>query len=396
MRILLLVPALYYKGGANLIALKIGKYLIDKGEYVEIWSDRVDLSSTHSFAKDIIIRKIGIKALSDNPKISKLSRILSFVPVPQNISEFDLINYHNFPSYFASLSPYCKEIPSIWHCNEPSVVLYPLPDQIGVHNFRVDEIVTGTLSRCILKSIDKIAVKRINKIIALNRYVQRRVRLIYGRDSQIMIEGTDIEKFNPHLNPREVRKKHEIYDRPCILTVGSFTKRMDLILYALRTIKKEVKDVMLVIVCGADDPSILRNMIKKYGCEKNTIVVKDVPDQDLPLYYSACDVFVFPQPYWSWSLATIEAMACGKTVIVPNTCGIADIIDNNNGIKIDILNTKNLAACVVNLLKDDNTRKRIGRAARRYVESNLNEKDFLDSYYQLMKNEFQQPRKRLR
>jgi hypothetical protein len=34
------------------MVLKIGKYLIERGESVEIWSDKVDLSSTHSLAKE--------------------------------------------------------------------------------------------------------------------------------------------------------------------------------------------------------------------------------------------------------------------------------------------------------------------------------------------------------
>jgi phosphatidylinositol alpha-1,6-mannosyltransferase len=235
--------------------------------------------------------------------------------------------------------------------------------------------------------MDKLAVKRIRRITVLSRYTQKRVKRIYHRDSRIIRMGTNLENFNTNLNHDKVRKIHEIYDRPCILTVANFAKRVDLILNALTIVKKEISDAVLLIV-GTGDDSTLRNLIRKCGLEGSVVIAKNVDDNALPFYYAACDVFVFPQPHWAWSLVTIEAMACGKPVIIPENCGVAEIIKNNyNGIKINILNAKNLATYIINLLKDEDLRKRIGAAGRRYVELNLNENYFLESYYQLIKNE---------
>jgi len=223
-------------------------------------------------------------------------------------------------------------------------------------------------------------------ITVLSNLIKDRVKRIYLRDARVIRIGVDTHKFVPGLDGRKIRDQHKINDRPCILTVTHLNNRVDLILRALAHVRKTIDDVFFLIV-GTGDDSGLQRAIRGYGLRDCVNVAKKVPDETLPFYYAACDVFLFPQPHWSWSIATIEAMACAKPVVVPDSSGLSEIIQNGrNGIAINILDSKQLCSCIIDLLKDENLRDHIGREARKYVENNLDRSRFFETYYDLMKS----------
>lgn len=52
-----------------------------------------------------------------------------------------------------------------------------------------------------------------------------------------------------------------------------------------------------------------------------------VSDADLPLLYSAADLFVFPSLYEGFGLPLLEAMACGVPVISSNRSSLPEVVD---------------------------------------------------------------------
>ena len=59
-------------------------------------------------------------------------------------------------------------------------------------------------------------------------------------------------------------------------------------------------------------------------------------------------------------MVTIEAMATGKPVIVPNPMGISEIISNEfNGVKIPIQNTELLGKMITTLLENEMMRRKM-------------------------------------
>jgi glycosyltransferase involved in cell wall biosynthesis len=53
-----------------------------------------------------------------------------------------------------------------------------------------------------------------------------------------------------------------------------------------------------------------------------------VPDEDLPRFYGACDVSVYPSLYEGFGLPIIEAMACGRAVACSNTSAMPEVADS--------------------------------------------------------------------
>mgnify|MGYP001564821186 CR=1 FL=1 len=51
-----------------------------------------------------------------------------------------------------------------------------------------------------------------------------------------------------------------------------------------------------------------------------------VDDKDLPLLYSAADIFVCPSFYEGFGLPILEAMACGTPVATSNATSISEVV----------------------------------------------------------------------
>jgi glycosyltransferase involved in cell wall biosynthesis len=82
----------------------------------------------------------------------------------------------------------------------------------------------------------------------------------------------------------------------------------------------------------------------------------------------ASDLFLFPSRYEAFSLATIEAAACGLPVLAPRINGAEDFIrPGYNGYFIEH-DTEQIARTLQPLLASSELRQEMGQAARRHVE----------------------------
>lgn len=64
--------------------------------------------------------------------------------------------------------------------------------------------------------------------------------------------------------------------------------------------------------------------VKNLGLEDRVRFTGYVPDDELPLWYNAASVLVFPSVYEGFGLPVTEAMACGTPVVAANTSAIPE------------------------------------------------------------------------
>jgi glycosyltransferase involved in cell wall biosynthesis len=90
----------------------------------------------------------------------------------------------------------------------------------------------------------------------------------------------------------------------------------------------------------------------------------------LPLYYAACDVFVFPTLSEAWGLVVNEAMASRLPVVSSIEAGAShDLVRQGyNGWIVDPRNTAELASAVDKLVTDRELRSQMGHASARLIQ----------------------------
>jgi glycosyltransferase involved in cell wall biosynthesis len=107
-------------------------------------------------------------------------------------------------------------------------------------------------------------------------------------------------------------------------------------------------------------------------------VIPHVKREEISALYAGHDIFVFPSLVEGMPLTLLEAMATGMPVVTTNTCGMADVVENDvNGLLVPAANAEQLAAGIERLCLSADLRKRLGLAGqetmRRYTWERVTE-----------------------
>lgn len=132
----------------------------------------------------------------------------------------------------------------------------------------------------------------------------------------------------------------------------------------------QLKDVPLTLFVAGDDADRTRfmNMAREAGAAEN--IIFGGFRKDMPQALAAADLFLFPSWYEAFSLATIEAAACGLPVVASRINGTEDFItpgETGDFVKHD---AADVAAVLRRLCAQPKQLKVMGENARRRVEEN--------------------------
>lgn len=131
-------------------------------------------------------------------------------------------------------------------------------------------------------------------------------------------------------------------------------------------------DAHLTIVGTGPMERVWKDRAEALGVNARVLWAGDASDEELGLFYSACDVFVLPCSERSEAFGTVqlEAMAAGKPVVSCDVnTGVAWVNQNElTGIVVPPKDAGALADAIGRLLQDTGLRARMGAAGRRRVE----------------------------
>lgn len=97
-------------------------------------------------------------------------------------------------------------------------------------------------------------------------------------------------------------------------------------------------------------------------------VIPFVKRDEIVHLYASHDVFVFPSLVEGMPLTLLEAMATGMPVVTTNTCGMADVVEDEvNGLLVPAANAEILAVGIARLCRSSEMRKRLGLAGQETV-----------------------------
>jgi glycosyltransferase involved in cell wall biosynthesis len=120
------------------------------------------------------------------------------------------------------------------------------------------------------------------------------------------------------------------------------------------------KNINFLIIGKGDEGLKLQKQAQRLGVSDRVKFLSFLPHQDIPKYFSVCDIFVRPSRSEGFGNSFIEAMASGLPVIATPVGGIPDFIDDKEtGIFCSSDCPQSIVKAVNFLLENETLRKKI-------------------------------------
>ena len=129
-----------------------------------------------------------------------------------------------------------------------------------------------------------------------------------------------------------------------------------------------------------------KELARSVGVADRVTFAGEVPDEELPLYYAAADVFVLPANARAEAFGTVivEALAAGKPVISTEVgTGTSWVnVDGETGLVVPPHDPTALGQAINTLLNDDGLRHQLGQAAQARAYAEFTVEQMLDRVYE--------------
>jgi glycosyltransferase involved in cell wall biosynthesis len=352
MRIAQIAPYFYpHIGGVETHVYNLSKGFVKEGHEVTVYTSQVKGTIENENYEGIIIKRTKpiITAFTTpvTPKIKE--RIIQ--------GKHDIIHAHYPPplaSYYAAKASKRKKIPFIltYHCD------LVLPKFYG--NV-ITAIYRFTLGRRTLKIT--------NKVIVTTKTYAATSRDLWKIKPIVIPNAIDPSEFNPEGVGENIRQKHNLKDSKMILYVGRLKYHKGLE-YLIESAQYTDPNIKYVLVGGGEFKSRLKSLTNEKNLNDRIIFAGEVPNSELPSYYSACDIFVLPSisRLEAFGIVGLEAMASAKPVIISDIPGVREVIEEGVcGFLSEPMNPKDLGNKITTLLSDPQLMRKMGEAGRRKV-----------------------------
>jgi len=208
--------------------------------------------------------------------------------------------------------------------------------------------------------------------------LDEKVRLLpHGIDTDVLRPDVPVEPFHEFLKGKGIEPP---VSGPVILSHGTLKDSTGCEDFVALLERMEVSTGVLIGSGPLED-----RIRDEAGQMKGRLIMTGfLPEEILPSALAVADVCVYPfRQMAGVSLAVVEAMSCGKAVVVTECGDLRKVVrDGETGLVVPIGDLDGLARSVRSLLDDEALRERMGIGARTEVEDNWSlgkrQRDFLE------------------
>ena len=242
--------------------------------------------------------------------------------------------------------------------------------------------------------IGKSVLKRADRILTVSKETMKYV-LSLGADktkTSVMYNGVDTSCFQS-ANKKQSRQKLGLpQDRKIVFSARRLVYKngLDTLLESAQVLAKNHPEVLFVVAGKGPSRSLIEDRIQELGIQKNIQLAGFVPDELLPVYYGAADLFLLPSASGEGlPLVLFEAMSCGLPVVATTVGGTPEIVEHmQNGVLVPPQDPQAMADGMCKLLADNQTTIEIGKQAKEYILNKLswkeNARQLLQVYQQFL------------
>ena len=220
---------------------------------------------------------------------------------------------------------------------------------------------------------DILSAQLSDKIICPSPSIAREIRsycFVNEEKLQVIPNGIDLKSFDAiKVFDAALLDKYGIENEKFVLYVGrlTFLKGVDYLIRAFGIVRKECKDLKLIIMgSGPSEPHL-----KKLAHDVEGILFIGHVDSPMikKLMYESCLTVVVPSMHETLPTVIMEAMACSKPVIATSVGGNPSLVNNGkNGFLVMPKDSENIAHFIKILYENPDLGKKMGSHGRELME----------------------------
>ena len=230
-----------------------------------------------------------------------------------------------------------------------------------------------------IRSYEYAAFKDADRIISVSSYTQRRLKTLFGVDSEVIYQGVNTNLFRPKESPINASSKTKLK----LFFIGnlSYRKGFDLLLKLSKMLGNNIE---IRIACGLKSTRKTR-----YSRKDNILFLGRLKfnTKELISEYQNCNIFIATSRLEGLGIGLAEAMASGKPVVALNAGPTRENIDEaKGGYVIDNLNLKQMTEKIHYLRLHPELREQMGRYNRQKALTRFYLARFAQAYSNLFKS----------
>ncbi len=276
------------------------------------------------------------------------------------------------PDVVHAHSPVLVGLPALGVCRKAGIPLvYEVRDLWENASVDRGKFAADSVPYKVAQSLDSIVLKGADAVVTICESLRAEIEPRSGKPVTVVANGVDIEAFVPDTGERlETRP-------PTVAYIGAFQpyEGIETLIEAFPLVVKEVPNATLVITGSGGVEQQLRQLSERVSLPGSVTFTGRVPHHEVGTFYQLADVLVYPRIHTrTTSLTTplkpLEGMAMGKAVVVSDLRAMRELVRvGETGLAFTPGSRRSLADVLIRLLREPDTRSRLGVAARAQVTS---------------------------
>lgn len=351
-KICMIIPGFDAKGG---IASVVSGY---RGSDLE---NRYDIHYVETYCDGGKLAKLG-KAITGYLRFIKLL----FTSKP------DLVHIHS--SFGAS---FYRKLPYIY-----LAVLFRIPVINHIHGSELTGFYWDISP--IFQRIKRNTFQKCSKIIVLSNEWKERFSGIMPKEKMYVIENYSV------LNGRGASSDNA---GKTVLFMGFLNKLKGCldIPPIIASVKDSIKDVVFVLAGSGneEDTQAILSLVKDFDIEKNIMFPGWVRNEEKRSLLNKASLYFLPSYTEGMPMSILEAMGYGMPIVSTNVGGIPQLVKNDyNGYLCEPGDVESMATAIIEILQDEEKRKRMGEASAAIVAERFSLKQHIDKLTEIYEGLF--------
>jgi len=210
------------------------------------------------------------------------------------------------------------------------------------------------INRLITMPLHEISA-RLEEIVSVSAYSRDEFHKKYDRTGPVIYNQVDDEKYHQDVSGKAIRDSYNIGNRPLIFFIGRLipSKNVHTLIQVYERIREQYPETVLLIAGRALDEGYKSQLVNLQLQNEGDIRFEEefIPEEVLPEYYAAADVYATCSLKEGFNLTIAEAEMCGTPTVAFNIGAHSEV--QSNGTLVPKNDHSRFADAIINEFKEE-------------------------------------------